>query len=61
MLLGYILKKTFLSNMSETNSMLEGIVDEIWEDYDKDNSGFLDKAEVEAAWICWEFIEDTFF
>lgn len=53
MLLGYILKKTFLSNMSETNSMLEGIVDEIWEDYDKDNSGFLDKAEV------MQFLKDS--
>ena len=49
MLLGYILNKIFLSNMS----MLESIVDEIWEDYDKDGSGFLDKAEV------MQFLKDS--
>ena len=39
--------------MSDIDSIIEKCIDDIWKTYDKDNSGFLDKAETK------QFVKNT--
>ena len=41
------------SNMSDIDGIIEKCIDDIWKNYDKDNSGFLDKGETR------EFVKNT--